>query len=265
MHRVWLAALAAAYTLAASAAEPTDAQAWPEQPVTLVMSVAPNSGIDALAQLLRGPLERELRTPLALVYRPEAGGGAALAYVAKARADGYTILFGILAMEGAAGTLDKVSADVEAALAPLAVVRLLGTTAPQRADARPDVPAIAEAAGDLWLGLFAPKGIDARIADKIRAAVRRTVESPALQSRMQGMGRMPQHATVEEFRASINVHRAGRHDVVNAVGATEEVGREPALQLPSSAAAPVPAPPARRAKRATKGETSPNWKTELWR
>jgi tripartite-type tricarboxylate transporter receptor subunit TctC len=104
-------------------------------------------------------------------------------------------------------------------------VRLLGVTTKTRVSAVPDVPTIAEAGvpgfeSFIWFGLFGPKGLDPQIAAKINAAVRKTLETPAIRQRLVDMGNTPRIETVEQFRATVKADRAKWAAVVKASGAS---------------------------------------------
>jgi len=67
------------------------AHAWPERPVELVVGFAPGGGTDITARALATFLEKEIGGPVVVVNRPGASGALALAQVARAQPDGYTL------------------------------------------------------------------------------------------------------------------------------------------------------------------------------
>jgi tripartite-type tricarboxylate transporter receptor subunit TctC len=104
-------------------------------------------------------------------------------------------------------------------------VRLLGVSSKSRIGIYPDVPTIDEAAlpgfeSVTWYGLFAPKGLDAKLAERINAAVRKVQESPALVEKIAGIGTAVRSETLEQFRATVKSDRAKWADVVKASGAS---------------------------------------------
>ncbi|QQS12684.1 MAG: tripartite tricarboxylate transporter substrate binding protein [Rhodospirillales bacterium] len=106
-------------------------------------------------------------------------------------------------------------------------VRLLGVTTKARVAAVPDVPTIDEAGvpgyeSFIWFGLFGPKDLDPAIAAKINAAVRKTLETPAIRQRLVELGNTPRSETVEQFRATVKKDRAAWAEVVKASGAVIE-------------------------------------------
>jgi len=87
--------LIAASAIAVFAVPPTaDAQAFPAKTITLVNPYAVGAPADQLARVLAKGLGEELGQPV--IVENKEGGGASIgaAFVAKAPADGYTLLFG---------------------------------------------------------------------------------------------------------------------------------------------------------------------------
>ena len=97
------------------------AQAWPAQPVTILMGFPAGSGVDVVARLLEEPMEKSLGTKIVMDYRSGAGGNLASEAVARAKPDGYTILLGTAATHGVNAALyRKLPFDVEADFTPIA-------------------------------------------------------------------------------------------------------------------------------------------------
>jgi tripartite-type tricarboxylate transporter receptor subunit TctC len=104
-------------------------------------------------------------------------------------------------------------------------VRLLGVTTRSRVSAIPDVPAIAETAipgfeSITWFGLLGPKGLDADIVNRINAAVKVALETPAVRDRLVALGNTPRWESPDQFRATVKSDRAKWAAVVKQVGAT---------------------------------------------
>ncbi|MDA8523653.1 Bug family tripartite tricarboxylate transporter substrate binding protein [Acidovorax sp. NCPPB 4044] len=124
----WLpaAALVAAAAWAATLATPavaadTGAAAdWPRQPVTLIMGFPAGSGVDVVARAVQEPLSQKLGQPVIIDYKSGAAGNIASEFVARARPDGYTLVFGTAATHGSNAALyKKLPFDVEADFAPV--------------------------------------------------------------------------------------------------------------------------------------------------
>lgn len=122
-------ALAAAATLAAICLgnpliiSSVQAQSWPSNPITIVLGFPAGSGVDVVVRQLQPVLEQSLGTRVIVDYKPGAGGNVASEFVARAKADGYTLLFGTAATHGINAALyKKLPFDVEADFSPIAPI-----------------------------------------------------------------------------------------------------------------------------------------------
>ncbi len=70
----------------------TAAQAWPAQPVRLVVGFAAGQAIDILARMIAQSLAEQFSQQFVIDNKPGAGGNIAAESVARATADGYTLL-----------------------------------------------------------------------------------------------------------------------------------------------------------------------------
>jgi tripartite-type tricarboxylate transporter receptor subunit TctC len=67
--------------------------AWPERPITLVVPYAPGGSADALARVLAVKMGARLGTTVIVDNKGGASGTIGASFVAKAQADGYTVLY----------------------------------------------------------------------------------------------------------------------------------------------------------------------------
>jgi tripartite-type tricarboxylate transporter receptor subunit TctC len=81
-----------ASSLLVFAAAEAPAQQWPSRSIRFVVPLPPGGSPDYLSRLLAERLQPVLGQPLVVENKPGAGGGIARDFVAKAPADGYTIL-----------------------------------------------------------------------------------------------------------------------------------------------------------------------------
>jgi tripartite-type tricarboxylate transporter receptor subunit TctC len=89
-RRLALAAAACAGVILV--AGPVAAQGWPSKPITIVVSYPAGGDTDAMARLYAEKLSTRLGQPVIVDNKPGASGIIGNAYVAKAPADGYTLL-----------------------------------------------------------------------------------------------------------------------------------------------------------------------------
>ncbi len=85
-----LYALTAAAILAASGVQ---AQSWPTKPIKLLVPLAAGSTADIVSRYAAAELSRALGQPVVVENKAGAGGTIAMAELARAPADGYTIAF----------------------------------------------------------------------------------------------------------------------------------------------------------------------------
>lgn len=69
------------------------AQNYPQRPVTLVVPVSAGGGTDVMARTVGQKVSELLGQPIVVDNKTGAGGNIGVEYVAKAKADGYTLLF----------------------------------------------------------------------------------------------------------------------------------------------------------------------------
>ena len=83
------------------------AQAFPDRPVTMVVTFAAGGSSDVLARAVATAMSRGLGKQIIVENRPGAGGNIGAEAVAKATADGYTLLFGTNGTLGIGPALHK--------------------------------------------------------------------------------------------------------------------------------------------------------------
>ena len=312
------AALATLLTVTSALAQATD---WPKQPVTLIMDFPAGSGVDVVARAVQEPLGQKLGQPVVIDYKSGAAGNIASEYVARAKADGYTLAFGTAATHGSNAALYKnLPFDVEADFVPVAPlidvsnvltinpavidaknlkefvetvranpgkynfastgngtgthmafaelnarlglnmvhvpykggpeaitsvlrgetccimnqvqtvlphyktgkVRLLGVTTAKPVAAVKEVPPIGASGlpgtkgfdSSIWFGIFAPKGTDPAVVQKLNTALREVLEQPDVRQRFESQGNTVRIETPEQFRQTVHKDRAKWAQVV---------------------------------------------------
>lgn len=132
--RVAVAALLAVYAFSGSA---QTKEIWPTKPVRFVVPFAAGGSIDVLARLMSNHLAMRLGQSFIVENRTGAGGTVGTDAVAKAPADGYTLLFtaqGPLVLNPF--LMKRLPYNIETAFAPVTVV----VEAPNLLVANPQLP-----------------------------------------------------------------------------------------------------------------------------
>ncbi|HSV47664.1 MAG TPA: tripartite tricarboxylate transporter substrate binding protein [Ramlibacter sp.] len=113
-------AFAALLSLAAGCAM---AQAWPSRAVTIVVPFPPGGGTDTGARIVAEQLSKKWGQPVLVDNRGGAAGRIGAEFVAKARADGHTLLMGNIGTQAINPALySKLPYDPDTAFAPVAQV-----------------------------------------------------------------------------------------------------------------------------------------------
>ena len=89
MMRFRLAVWALALVAGSAAAQ------YPDRPITMIVPFPPGGVADAVARPMAEAMSRDLKQPVVVENKAGAGGGIGMAQVAKAKADGYTILLSL--------------------------------------------------------------------------------------------------------------------------------------------------------------------------
>ncbi|MDB5624482.1 MAG: hypothetical protein JWR73_284 [Tardiphaga sp.] len=116
--------LAASVALSISSALAQPATTYPERRITFVVPYAPGGATDVSARLLANKLSEVWKQTVVVENRPGGGGLIGNDYVAKAPADGYTVLVAITQIIQAPSLFAKLPYDVFKDLAPVSQVAL---------------------------------------------------------------------------------------------------------------------------------------------
>src|SRR3990172_5061949 len=73
--------------------QPLSAQTYPTQPIQMVIPMAPGDTVDLTGRAIATEMAKILNTPVVPVNKAGGGGAIGADSVAKAKKDGYTILF----------------------------------------------------------------------------------------------------------------------------------------------------------------------------
>jgi tripartite-type tricarboxylate transporter receptor subunit TctC len=103
-------------------------------------------------------------------------------------------------------------------------VRLLGVTTAAPVAAVKEVPTIASSGvpgtkgfdSSIWFGIFAPKGTDPQIVDKLNAAVKAVLEQPEIRERFEAQGNTIRIESPAQFKKTVHDNRVKWAEVTKA-------------------------------------------------
>lgn len=117
-----LAAFAAAAILSCVGLAPTQAQDWPQRPITFIVPFPAGGGTDAFARPLATQLDQQLGQRVIIENRGGAGGTVGASAASKAAPDGYTFFVGAAHHAIAPALYPKLDYNIQTDFIPVAVV-----------------------------------------------------------------------------------------------------------------------------------------------
>jgi tripartite-type tricarboxylate transporter receptor subunit TctC len=96
--------------------------AYPERPITIVVPTAPGGGNDVMARTVGQKMSALLGQPVIVENKAGANGAIASEFVARAPADGYTLMLGYVATHAMNPALQKLRYDPVADFAPVGLI-----------------------------------------------------------------------------------------------------------------------------------------------
>jgi hypothetical protein len=96
--------------------------AYPERPITIVVPTAPGGGNDVMARTVGQKMSALLGQPVIVENKAGANGAIASEFVARAPADGYTLMLGYVATHAMNPALQKLRYDPVADFAPIGLI-----------------------------------------------------------------------------------------------------------------------------------------------
>lgn len=163
-----------------------------------------HSGVGS-TQHLTGEL-MDLETGADFIHVPYKGGAAAATALLGGEVDVVIDTGTIITPQQDAGKFD-----------------VLAVSSQTRWPDKPDVPTLAETVAPgfdvvSWTGVGMPAGVDAAIADKLRASVHAAIADPEVAARIEKLGAKPSPSSGEEMRAMVEQQIAVWKKVVDAAG-----------------------------------------------
>ena len=98
--------------------------AYPDKPIKIIVAFAPGSSTDIVARIIGTQLSVSLGQPVVIENKPGAGGNIATVQVARAPADGYTLLMHSVAYSVNPSLYAKAGYDANKDLAPVAMAAI---------------------------------------------------------------------------------------------------------------------------------------------
>lgn len=96
--------------------------AYPDKPITVVVPFSPGGSTDQIGRRIAEHLNKEFDVPVVVENRPGASGTVGNAYVARSKADGYTLLIGGTDITASQFLYDDLPYDPEEAFVPVGIV-----------------------------------------------------------------------------------------------------------------------------------------------
>ena len=112
---------------ASTVAQVAVAQGYPNKTVRLIVPTAPGGGTDFMARVLAQKLTERLGATVVVENKGGAGGTIGSDYVAKAPADGYTLLLGYIGTHGTNPALEKLPYDAVKDFTPITQIAVAQT------------------------------------------------------------------------------------------------------------------------------------------
>lgn len=101
---------------------PVALETYPSEPITIIVPTSAGGGNDTMARVLSRKLGPQLGQSIEVDNRAGANGSVAAEYVAAARPDGYTLMFGYIATHGINPVMQDVRYDPQADFAPVGLI-----------------------------------------------------------------------------------------------------------------------------------------------
>src|SRR5262245_19758632 len=112
----------AAIALAAIPVEPAESQTWPQRPVKIVVPFQAGGNTDGIARIIAQPLSDAFGQPFVVENRAGGAGAPATDAVARAPADGYTLIMGSPTQFSVLPAMGKAPYDPVKDFAPISAV-----------------------------------------------------------------------------------------------------------------------------------------------
>ena len=137
MHRRGWVRMSQLLVLSAACGVAAAQEAYPQKPVTFVVSYPAGGSVDVTARILQGPPSKDLGQQVIVDNKGGAGGTIATAAIAKTKPDGYTLLVTLSSHTINPWIYEKLPFDTRKDFVPVSLV----ASTPQVLVANPSMPA----------------------------------------------------------------------------------------------------------------------------
>ena len=110
---------------------------YPDRPIHVVVPAPPGNSLDLVARVVAEGMAADLGAPIVVENRPGAGTNIGNSYVAKAKPDGYTLLFGAATLAINPSVYQNLNYDPQRDLAPVALATRINNVVVVNANSKP--------------------------------------------------------------------------------------------------------------------------------
>ena len=223
-HHLTLVSLGLALCFGSANLWAQSAANYPDKPVKVIIPFPPGGTLDKIGRMLALKMGEQLGQNFVVENRPGGNGIIGADVVAKANADGYTLLFNASTFVTAPMTMksvpykgtgpamtDLVGGQIEGFIDPVlgsvqfhrsGQLKVVGVTSSKRLPNLPDVATVSETIPDFqcssWYGLWGPSKLPADMVQKLNAAVNKAL-SGEMRDRLIADGIVPAGGSAAEF------------------------------------------------------------------
>src|SRR5438045_1045168 len=207
--------------LASLATAPAFAQTYPQRPISLIVPWAAGGSTDILARIIGQHLHQAMGQPVIIENRTGAAGNIGTGAVARAAADGYTLLFNTMSVHTMNHALfAAMPFDGVKDFSPITLLAYVTNTMV----VHPSVPAntVAETVPGyemtVWYGAFGPPGMPRGIVAQLNSEIVRALFRPEVKQRMDDIAVEVASSTPEELGLRMRADAGKWGGIIRSIG-----------------------------------------------